>query len=93
LTFCRHCQFIWFDAREVEHLTPRPPPRAAPEIPQKARELLALARVEQLAKEAEGPDFDSAPPDESWKQIAAFLGIPVEFEAAPGFSVRGPPGC
>jgi len=69
---CRHCQFIWFDAREVEHLTPRPAPRAAPEIPQKVRELLALARVEQLAKEAEGPDFDSAPPDESWKQIAAF---------------------
>jgi membrane associated rhomboid family serine protease len=81
---CRHCQLIWFDVREVEHLTPRPLPRAVPEIPQKARELLALARVEQLAKEAEGPDFDSAAPDESWKQIAAFLGMSVEFDAAPG---------
>jgi membrane associated rhomboid family serine protease/Zn-finger nucleic acid-binding protein len=80
---CRHCQLIWFDAREVEHLAPRAPPPAAPAIPQKAREILALARVEQLAKEAEGSDFDSAAPDESWKQIAALLGMPVEFDAAP----------
>jgi membrane associated rhomboid family serine protease/Zn-finger nucleic acid-binding protein len=85
---CRHCHFVWFDAREVEHLTPRPPRPAAPELPQKARELLAIAKVEQLAKEAEGSDFDSAPPDEWWKQIAAFLGMPVEFDAAP--QVRPP---
>jgi membrane associated rhomboid family serine protease len=45
--------------------------------------LLALARVEQLAKEAEGPDFDTAAPEEWWKQIATFLGMPVEFDAAP----------
>ena len=45
--------------------------------------MLAIAKVEQLAKEAEGPDFDSAPPDETWKQIAAFLGVPVEFDSMP----------
>jgi len=45
--------------------------------------MLAIAEVERLAKEAEGSDLDSVPPDESWKQIAAFLGVPVEFDTAP----------
>jgi len=45
--------------------------------------MLAIAEVERLAKEAEGSDLDSVPPDESWKRIAAFLGVPVEFDTAP----------
>ncbi len=64
-------------------LLPRRPQTPAPELPQKAREMLAIAEVERLAKEAEDSDFDSAPPDESWKQIAAFLGVPVEFDTVP----------
>jgi hypothetical protein len=43
--------------------------------------MLAIVEVERLAKQAEGPDLDSAAPEESWKQIAAFLGMPVEFDA------------
>jgi membrane associated rhomboid family serine protease len=79
---CQHCHFIWFDAHEVDTLVPRrPEPVAAePELPQRAREMLAMAEVERLSKQAEGPDLDSAPPEESWKQIAAFLGMPVEFD-------------
>jgi Zn-finger nucleic acid-binding protein len=77
---CQHCHFIWFDAHEVETLVPRQPVRAAPELPQKARELLAIAEVERLSKQAEGPDLDSAAAL-GWKQIAAFLGLPVEFDA------------
>ena len=50
------------------------------QLPQKAREMLAIAEVERLSKQAEGPDLDSAAPKESWKQIAAFLGMPVEFD-------------
>jgi membrane associated rhomboid family serine protease len=42
---------------------------------------MALAKVQQLAEQARGPDFDSAPPDEWWKSIAAFFGMPVEFDA------------
>ena len=80
---CQHCHFVWFDAHEVDTLVPRRPQAAAPELPQKAREMLAIAKVEQLAKEAEGPDFDSAPPDETWKQIAAFLGVPVKLDSMP----------
>jgi len=79
---CQHCHFIWFDAHEVDTLVPRrPEPVAAePELPQRAREMLAMAEVERLSKQAEGTDLDSAPPEESWKQIAAFLGMPVEFD-------------
>jgi membrane associated rhomboid family serine protease/Zn-finger nucleic acid-binding protein len=79
---CKHCHFIWFDAHEVDTLVPRQPKPApvAPELPQKAREMLAMAEVERLSKQAEGPDLDSAAPEESWKQIAGFLGMPVEFD-------------
>ena len=79
---CQHCHFIWFDAHEVDTLVPRQPEPvvAEPELPQKAREMLAMAEVERLSKQAEGSDLDSAAPEESWKQIAAFLGMPVEFD-------------
>ena len=80
---CRPCHFIWFDVREVENLVPRPVPPAPPEVPQKVREIIAIERVKQLAEQARGPDFDSVAPDERWKWIAAFLGMPVEFDAAP----------
>jgi membrane associated rhomboid family serine protease/Zn-finger nucleic acid-binding protein len=78
---CQHCHFIWFDPHEVETLVPRQPDPVAPELPQKAREMLAIAEVERLAKQAEGSDLDSTAPEESWKQIAGFLGMPVEFDA------------
>jgi membrane associated rhomboid family serine protease/Zn-finger nucleic acid-binding protein len=77
---CQHCHFIWFDAHEVDMLVPRQPEPVAAELPQKAREMLAMAEVERLSKQVEGSDFDSAAPDESWKQIAAFVGMPVEFD-------------
>src|SRR4029453_2046048 len=78
---CKHCHFIWFDAYEVDTLVPRQPEPVAPELPRKAREMLAIAEIQRFTKQAEGSDLDSAAPDESWKQIAAFLGMPVEFDA------------
>lgn len=77
---CRHCHFVWFDAHEVETLVPRQAQPPAPELPQKARELLAIREVERLSKQAEGSDSDSVAPEEAWKQIAAFAGLPVEFD-------------
>jgi membrane associated rhomboid family serine protease/Zn-finger nucleic acid-binding protein len=77
---CQHCHFVWFDAHEVEPLVPQRPKPPPPEVPQKVREMLAIAEVQLRAEEAEGPDFDSAPPEELWKQIAAFVGLPVEFD-------------
>ena len=73
---CRICEFVWFDAGETQplqvRLSPKPLP---PPLPQEAGEAIALAKVQQLAEQARGPDFDSAPPDELWKSIAAFLGL------------------
>ena len=80
---CRLCHFVWFDATEVEKLVPRLTPPPKPELPQEAREAIAMAKVQQLAEQARGTDFDSAPPDESWKTIAGFLGMPIEFDAMP----------
>ncbi len=79
---CQHCHFIWFDTHEVDTLVPRQPEPTpvAPELPQKAREMLAMVEVERLSKQAEGSDLDSAPPEELWKQIAACFGLPVEFD-------------
>jgi membrane associated rhomboid family serine protease/Zn-finger nucleic acid-binding protein len=79
---CQHCHFIWFDTHEVDALVPRQPEPTpvAPELPQKAREMLAMVEVERLSKQAAGSDLDSAPPEELWKQIAACFGLPVEFD-------------
>ena len=83
---CRICEFVWFDAGETQTLQARPLPKPKPQVvlPQKVREIIAIERdVKQLAEQARGPDFDSVAPDERWKWIAAFLGMPVEFDAAP----------
>lgn len=77
---CRHCHFVWFDAHEIDTLVPQPLPTAPPELSQEVREQIAIAKVQQLAEDARGSDFDSAPPDERWKQIAAVFGLPVEFD-------------
>src|SRR6059058_1100102 len=80
---CRLCHFVWFDTHEVETLVPRPLPAAFPEMPQATREAIAMLKVQELAEQARGSDFDSAPPDEQWKQVAAWWGMPIEFDAAP----------
>jgi membrane associated rhomboid family serine protease/ribosomal protein L37AE/L43A len=78
---CKICEFVWFDKGETQPLQVRPPPKPPPPpLPPEAREAIALAKVQQLAEQARGSDFDSAPPDEWWKSIAAFLGLPVEFD-------------
>jgi len=80
---CRICEFVWFDSGETQTLQARPLPKPKMQVilPQEAREAIALAKVQQLGEQARGSDFDSAAPDEWWKSIAAFFGMPVEFDA------------
>ena len=80
---CRLCHFVWFDTHEVEALVSRPLPSTPAEMPQAAREAIAMLKVQELAEQARGTDFDSPSPDEQWTQIAAFLGMPIEFDAIP----------
>ena len=77
---CQHCHFVWFDAHEIDALVPQPVPATATELSREAREQIAIAKCQQLAEEARGSDWESAPPDAPWKQIAAFFGLPVEFD-------------
>jgi Zn-finger nucleic acid-binding protein len=79
---CRICEFVWFDAGETrcKRVHCRNQNRRSSCRKKRARRF-APAKVQQLAEQARGADFDSAAPDEWWKSIAAFLGMPVEFDA------------
>jgi Zn-finger nucleic acid-binding protein len=69
---CRICHFVWFDACEVETLTPRPLPDAPVPIPQAEKEKLAIARVRQMAAEAPLREAGQSSA-EWWKAIGDFL--------------------
>ena len=69
---CRACHFVWFDAGETETLVPKKPVPPSEPMPQKAREAVALLKVEQLAKEAERREFNSG--GLFWYDIADILG-------------------
>jgi hypothetical protein len=77
LDVCKLCQFFWFDPTEFESLPaapPRPPvPRS--DLPQAAREAIALAEVQMIAERARAEDLS---PDAAWKTIPAIFGFPVE---------------
>ncbi len=84
LDVCRQCQFIWFDQGEMETL-PDSPPEPKPsdldeKLPVEVREELAMMQVNRIRKEAR--DSMEAP-EESWKTIVAFFGMPVEFDQNP----------
>ena len=61
---CRLCHFVWFDAAEVENLVPRSVPPPKPELPQKAREAIALAKVQELAEQGSQVDLSIADGEE-----------------------------
>lgn len=84
---CRLCHFVWFDANELAGLQPRPLSVSPPPLPAEAREAIAMLEVKRIADQAEGSDFASEAPNEWWKQIAAFFGVPVEFDA-PAQAIR-----
>ena len=73
---CRLCEFVWFDAGETQPLQVHPAPKPLPPpLPEEAPEAIALATVQQLGAQAHRSDFESAPREEWWKSIAAFLGL------------------
>lgn len=85
LGICTRCEFVWFDTPEYESIPP--PPKTAEsgemdekELPQAAREALAIYKVQQMAKQAQENDPE---PDATWKTIPAVLGLPVEMDSDP----------
>lgn len=84
LDVCCACQFVWFDATEYEQLPPLPAPASEYEgLSAKSREQLAMFKLEQLAKEAQGSDWGTDPPEEWWQVLASILGMPVEYDVEP----------
>ncbi len=82
---CTRCEFIWFDTPEYESIPPPPKPKDPCEVneadlPQAAREALAIYKVQQMAKQAQEEDPE---PDANWKIVPAVLGLPVEMDSDP----------
>jgi len=87
LDVCKRCEFVWFDPTEYESIPPPPPKPKDPcevdekDLPQAAREALALYRVQQIAEQARAEE--DATPDEGWKTVPAIFGLPVEMDSDP----------
>lgn len=78
LDVCIGCQFVWFDAHELEQL---PRPETAPEqkpLPARAREEIALAEIESVAQQAELEGDSYGGPSDPWKWAVGLFGLPVE---------------
>ena len=64
LDACRPCQFVWFDASELENIPPAPPePKPGEDfrnLPFEAREAIAVQKVRRMAEEARREEARSA---------------------------------
>ncbi|MDH4240356.1 MAG: rhomboid family intramembrane serine protease [Phycisphaerae bacterium] len=80
LDVCTGCHFIFFDPREYEHL-PKLPVVKEPkdDLSPKAREVLALARLEILKKDQESEGMGESSPEHWWEIIPAIFGLPIEY--------------
>lgn len=79
---CRTCHFVWFDPQEFEVLHPTGAPAPVPEspIPEKAREILAIAESEAIRERVHRTWGRPEPPEGAWKYLPALMGMPVEYE-------------
>jgi membrane associated rhomboid family serine protease len=80
LDICAACQFVWFDPREFEQL-PSVAVDEERELPQQARELIAMQEVRRAAEKAERDAYNDPQPDEVWQWLPAMLGMPIEENA------------
>jgi len=82
---CTTCQSVWFDPTELENAAaqaPAPVPKTEKDLPPKAREILAIAKIELQRERANAEDDASGlPPDAGWKTILTLFGIPIEQDA------------
>lgn len=89
LDVCISCHSLWFDTHELSNLETRvAAPTTEPEtdpLPARAREAIALAKIEQIRRQADAENAGSSAPPSDWTAILAIFGVPVE-ENAPGWS-------
>ena len=85
LGICTRCEFTWFDTPDYESIPPPSKPEDPCEVnekdlPQAAREALAIYKVQQLARQAQE---ENPEPDANWKTVPALLGLPIEMDSDP----------
>jgi membrane associated rhomboid family serine protease len=81
LDACKPCGVVWFDASEFEAI-PEGATESTDELVLRGREVLAMEKVQQIAEKAQA---QAEMPEEKWKWVVAFLGMPVEADA-PGLT-------
>jgi membrane associated rhomboid family serine protease len=78
---CTRCQFIWLQPDEIEQLPRRPAPPPPQELPEAAREAMAMAQLQLDAARHPEPEDTGEAPEEAWQWIPGVLGMPVEMDA------------
>jgi len=80
LDACRACQFVWFDASELEKIPAAPAPAPTPEeefrrLPLEAREAIAMEKVRQMAEQARREEMPSRSPEPTvwWEVLPAIV--------------------
>ena len=87
LDACKPCEVVWFDAREFEAV-PEGIVETSDELLLRGCESAATWKLQQLAEQDRRESGAAGqPPDEEWKWVPAFLGLPVKMEDA-GLSRR-----
>ena len=83
IDLCTQCQFVWFDTHEYEALPKHQPQPDKDEIqlPQEAREKLAIYQLETDRQRMATLAWSDDRPDETWKWIPGLLGLPVEVDS------------
>jgi membrane associated rhomboid family serine protease len=76
LDSCKTCAVVWFDPNEFEAV-PEGAIEATDQLQIRGREALALEKIKRIERETRR---DDAMPDETWKWVAAFVGMPVEMD-------------
>jgi membrane associated rhomboid family serine protease len=88
LDVCTGCHFAWFDPQEFEQLRAAPQTQESEEkprkeLPEKVRVEMARFALQSDTRRQSQDQFGSEWPDEAWKWVPGFLGMPVEHEVHP----------
>ncbi len=82
LDACKPCGLIWFEPGEFEEV-PEGIIESPDELELRGREILAVHQLEEMAEQQRREEIISgAPPDQGWKWVPAFFGLPVKIEDA-----------
>jgi membrane associated rhomboid family serine protease len=88
LDVCTGCHVVWFDVHELESARAEASiPVVADSdagLPPRAREILALARIEQRRRDYEYEEMVlGGPPTDFWGAVVTLFGVPVEVDRSP----------